>query len=65
MGITPDIELEMKGDNKEYICPSCISATTLVSSASMGLPNTSVISPCEPCMDFQWGDKNGATFASL
>ena len=52
MGITPDIELEMKGDNKEYICPSCTSVTTLVNSASMGPPTTSVISPCGPCVDF-------------
>ena len=28
VGITPDNELEMKGDNKEYICPSCTSVTT-------------------------------------
>ena len=53
VGITPDIELKMKVDNKEYICPSCISVTTLVSSASVGPPTTSVISPCEPCVDFQ------------
>ena len=26
---------------------------------------TSVISPCEPCVDFQWGDKDGATFCKL
>ena len=65
VGITPDNELEMKGDNKEYICPSCTSVTTLVSSASVGPPTTSVISPCEPCVDFQWGDKDGATFCKL
>ena len=53
-GITPDNELEMKRDNKEYICPSCISITTLVSSATVGPPTTSDISPCEPCVDFQW-----------
>ena len=23
MGITPDMDQEMKDDNKEYICPSC------------------------------------------
>ena len=35
MGITPDNKLEMKEDNKEYICPSCTSVTSLMSSASV------------------------------
>ena len=54
----------MKGDNKEYICPSCTSDTILVSFASVGPPALSVISPCELCVDFQWEDKDGETFAS-
>ena len=65
VGITPDGELGMRGDNKEYICPSCTSVTPLVSSVSVGPPTTSVIGPCEPCVDFQWGDKDGATFCKL
>ena len=65
VGITPDNKLEMKEDNKEYICPSCTSVTTLVSSANVRPPTTSVISPCEPGVDFQWGDKAGATFCKL
>ena len=65
MGIKPDIELEMKDDNKEYICPSCTSVTSLMISASVGLPTTSVISPSEPCVEFQWGDNDGATFCKL
>ena len=66
VGITPDNELEMKGDNKEYICPSCTSVTPLVSSASVDhLATTSFINPCEPCVDFQWGDKDGETFCKL
>ena len=34
-------------------------------SGSVETPTTSVISPCEPCVDFQWGDKDGATFCKL
>ena len=52
----------MKGDNKEYICPSYTSDTISVSSASVGPPTTSVISPYEPYVNFQWEDKDGATF---
>ena len=60
VGMTPDNELEMQRDNKEYIFPSCTLVTPLVSSASVGAPTTSVISPCEPCVDFQWGDKDAS-----
>ena len=55
----------MKDDNMEYICPSCTSDTTLVTSASVGPPTSSVINPCEPCVDFQWGDADGETFCKL
>ena len=57
MGTTPDIGQEMKDDNMECICPSCTSDTTLVSSTSVDPPTSSVVNPCEPCVDFQWGDK--------
>ena len=63
VGITPDIGQEMKDDNMECICPSCTSDTTLVSSISVDPPTSSVVNPCEPCVDFQWGHKrDGETF---
>ena len=37
----------------------------MVSSASVGPLTSSVISPCEPCVDFQWGDKDNETFCKL
>ena len=52
----------MNDDNKEYTCPSCTPDITLVSSASVGPLISSVVYPSEPCVDFQWGDKNGETF---
>ena len=47
-----------------YVCPSCISNTTLVSSASVGPHISFVIYPSEPCVDFQWGDKETVVPAS-
>ena len=38
---------------------------TLVSPASVDPPTPSVINSCEPCVDFQWGDKDGETFCKL
>ena len=64
MGITPDMGQEMKVD-KEYICPSCTPAATPVSSASVGPHTSSAAYTCEPCVDFQWGDKDGETFCKL
>ena len=33
----------------------------IISSASVRPPTTSVVSPCEPCVNFQWEDKDGET----
>ena len=65
VGITPDIGQEMKNDNMEYICLSYTSDTTLVSSASVSPPTSSVINPCKPCVDFQCVDKDGKTYCKL
>ena len=63
MGITLEIGQEMNDDNNEYICPSFTSDTPLVSSASLGSPTSPVIN--EPCVDFQWRDKDGKPFCKL
>ena len=38
---------------------------TLVSSTSVGSPTSSVIYSNQPCMDFQWRDKDEETFCPL
>ena len=48
---------EMKDDmNKEHVYPSCTPNTTLLSSASVAPPTSSVFYPYEACADFQWGN---------
>ena len=65
VGITSNLGQKMIDADEEYVCPSCSSNTTSVSSISVGPHTSSVIHSCEPCVDFQWGDSDGKTFCEL
>ena len=65
VGITSEVGQKMNDANEEYVCPSCSSNTTSVSSGSVGSHTSSVIYSCEPCVDFQWGDSDGKIFCEL
>ena len=68
VGFTPGVGQQMDNNAKEFICPNCTPYATSVSSHNIvsdsSLP-PSVFYPSTPCVDFQWGDRNGETFCKL
>ena len=66
VGITPSVGRQMETDAEEFICPTCSSPTarSCVVTANDPCSNASFY-PSDPCVDFQWGDIDGATFSQL
>ena len=68
VGITPAVGRQMEEHADEFICPNCVPDAISVSPynnvSDRPLP-PSAFYPSTPCVDFQWGDKDGETFCDL